>query len=236
MSHLFTFIIIFNSREKKVKKIFQTIYFKLDSNLPKSYLIFYFIEKIISLLRGFFIIHKRNVFLGPKSKILCKKNISFKKFLNIGPNVFINALSRKGISFGSNVSIGKNTRIECTGSLSYLGKGFTCGNNCGLGTDCFYGAAGGIEIGNDVIIGNFVSMHSENHNYSSLIIPIREQGVNHKGIKIGNNCWIGAKVTILDGVVIGDGCVIAAGAVVTKSFPNDVVIGGIPAKIIKSRF
>lgn len=78
-------------------------------------------------------------------------------------------------------------------------------------------------------------MYPENHNYKDSDIPIRLQGVNHKGIKIGNGCWIGAKTTILDGTEIGDGCVIAAGAVVSGKFPKNVVIGGIPAKIIKQR-
>ena len=140
------------------------------------------------------------------------------------------------MQFGSHVSIGCFTRIECTGSLSHLGEGFICGDHCGLGTNAFYGAAGGITLGNNVIVGNFVSFHSENHNFSDKGIPIRLQGVNHKGIVIGDNCWIGAKATILDGVHIGSGCVIAAGAVVTKSFPDNVVIGGVPARIIKNRF
>ena len=64
-------------------------------------------------------------------------------------------------------------------------------------------------------------------------IPIRLQGTSHKGIIVGDNCWIGAKATILDGVRIGNGCVIAAGSVVTKSFPDNVIIAGNPAKIIK---
>ena len=55
------------------------------------------------------------------------------------------------------------------------------------------------------------------------------------GVKIGCNCWIGAKVTILDGTEIGNGCVVAAGAVVTGKFPDNVIIGGIPAKILKYR-
>jgi acetyltransferase-like isoleucine patch superfamily enzyme len=52
---------------------------------------------------------------------------------------------------------------------------------------------------------------------------------------IGPNCWIGSKVTILDGVTIGEGCVIAAGSVVTKSFPDYSVIGGVPARVLRSR-
>ena len=79
-------------------------------------------------------------------------------------------------------------------------------------------------------------MHSENHNYSQNSLPIRLQGVNRKGIKIGNDCWIGAKVTILDGAEIGNGCIIAAGAIVKGKFPPESIIGGIPARVIRSRF
>jgi len=122
-----------------------------------------------------------------------------------------------------------------SGSIKLIGKGIQIGDNVGLGTHGFYGGAGGLEIGDDTIFGNYVSVHPENHNFKNLNIPIRLQGVNHKGIKIGKNCWIGAKVTILDGTEIGDGCIVAAGAVVNGKFPQNVIIGGIPAKIIKSR-
>ena len=54
-------------------------------------------------------------------------------------------------------------------------------------------------------------------------------------LKVGCNCWIGAKVTILDGARVGNGCIIAAGAVVRGEFPDNVIIGGVPAKIIKVR-
>ncbi|GHV88926.1 hypothetical protein AGMMS50267_12860 [Spirochaetia bacterium] len=207
----------------------------LSNKIPNSVITKLFISKFCSLIRGFFKFGKWCVFCGKHCVIECKRSIHFSKWLNIANNVFINGLSEAGIFFGHNVSIGKYTCIEGTGSFSYLGKGFKCGNNCGLGTHSFYGCAGGIEMGNDVIIGNYVSMHSENHNYTDRDIPIRLQGVNHKGIKIGNNCWIGAKATVLDGAIIGNGCVVAAGAVVTGSFPDNVVIGGVPAKILKMR-
>ena len=104
-----------------------------------------------------------------------------------------------------------------------------------MGTHGFYGCGvGTLEIGNDCIFGNFVSIHPENHNYSDPTKPIREQGVNSVGgVKIGNNCWIGAKVTILDGTIIGDNSIVAAGAVVKGVFPDNVIIGGVPAKVIK---
>lgn len=98
-----------------------------------------------------------------------------------------------------------------------------------------FGAAGGIEVGDDVVAGQFIRFHSENHNYSDLTKLIREQGVSHKGIKIGDNCWIGAGAVFLDGAELGDGCVVGANAVVTKKFPDNVVVAGIPAKVIKKR-
>ena len=95
---------------------------------------------------------------------------------------------------------------------------------------------GGVKIGENVLIGNYVSMHSENHIFADTSIIINKQGVTHKGIIIGNDCWIGAKVTILDGARIGDGCVIAAGAVVTAgAIPAYSIVAGVPAKVIKSR-
>ena len=77
--------------------------------------------------------------------------------------------------------------------------------------------------------------HAENHNYADKNKLIKEQGVTHKGIKIGNNCWIGSGAVFLDGVEIGDGCVVAANAVVTKKFASNSIIGGVPAKLIKER-
>ena len=163
--------------------------------------------------------------------------INIKKNLSIDANVYINALSTKGIYFGKNVSIGKYTTIECTGSLKNLGKGLIVGDNVGMGSHGFWGCAGGIEVGDDTIFGNYVSLHSENHNYKKMDVPIRLQGVSHKGIKIGKNCWIGAKVTILDGAIIGDGVIIAAGSVVTAGeYSNNAIYGGVPAKIIKYRY
>lgn len=207
---------------------------KIDERIPFSVLLSFCFEKLISLFRGVFRTHNK-IFVSKNVVLKCKNQIHFGKNLRLAENVRLDALSENGIYFGDNCSVGINTRIECTGSFSFLGKGFKCGTNCGLGTDSFYGCAGGIELGDDVIVGNFVSMHSENHNYSDSEIPIRLQGTTHKGIKIGNNVWIGAKATILDGVQIGNGCVIGAGSVVTKSFPENSVIAGVPARIVKER-
>ncbi|MFI5222104.1 MAG: acyltransferase, partial [Bacteroidia bacterium] len=110
------------------------------------------------------------------------------------------------------------------------------GNNVGLGLDSFYGVGGGITIGDDTIIGNFVSFHAQNHKFDDLDQLIRLQGVWSNGIKIGRNCWIGAKTTILDGADVQDGCVIAAGSLVIKGvYEKNSIYGGNPAKLIRKR-
>lgn len=209
--------------------------FYIDNSVPTIYLFRFFIIKFICFLYGKFIFLKRGMyFINPSSKILCKSKIEFGKGLSVDRNCYIDAMSKDGIILGRNVSIGKNTTIECTGSLKLIGKGLLVGDNVGLGTHGFYGCAGGIEIGDNTIFGNFVSLHSENHNYEDLNIPIRLQGVNRSGIKIGSNCWIGAKVTILDGVTISNNCIIAAGSLVTKgNYEEYCIYGGNPAKILR---
>lgn len=209
--------------------------FELDSRIPLGYLIGIVFSKIIQLIFGILYFHRTKCFVAPSATIKCKQKIKTQGFLMAGKGCIINALSENGIVFGNGVSIGRGTSIECTGSIKQLGKGFKVGNNVGLGDMCHYGCAGGIEIGDNTIVGIYVTMHSENHNFKDPKIPIRLQGVNHKGIKIGKDCWVGAKATILDGSIIGNGCIVAAGAVVTGEFPDNCIIGGVPAKIIKRR-
>ena len=163
------------------------------------------------------------------------KKIKLGKVVNRGENVVIDALSKKGVIIGNNVRIGDYTRILCTGSLKKLGVGFKIGDNCGIGDSCFFGSAGGISIGNDVIMGQNIRFHSENHNYEDTNIPIRMQGVSNKGINVGNDCWIGAGVVILDGVSIGDGCVIGANTLVNKDIPDNYIAVGNPVRLIKKR-
>lgn len=222
----------------KIITIFKGEEYKVDSRIPKSYMIKLTLSKFIALIRGFIIFRKvsKRVFVSHNVKIKCSSKIKFSGGINIDRGVYLDALSLEGVSFGNNVSIGKYTTIECTGSLKDMGKGLKVGNNVGMGSHGFWGCAGGVKVGNDTIFGNFVSVHSENHNYTDILTPIRLQGINRKGITIGNNCWIGAKVTILDGVDIEDGCIIAAGALLTEGiYKKNCIYGGIPARLLKLR-
>jgi acetyltransferase-like isoleucine patch superfamily enzyme len=162
-------------------------------------------------------------------------NISWGRYLKLGDHVQLHAMGKRKLQLGENVGIGSFSRIVISTSLNQVGEHISIGNNVGIGEFAYLGGGGGLSIGNDCIIGQYFSCHPENHVYADLDCLIRRQGVTRKGIVIGNNCWIGSKVTILDGVTIGKGCVIAAGSVVNKSFPDNSVIGGVPARLLRSR-
>lgn len=212
--------------------------FTLDQEIPTTYLVAFYLSKLLGVLYG--VIRLRTfklVCIHPSAIIKCSSKLKFGSGLHIERGCYIDALSKDGLTFGKNCSLGLYTTIKLTGTLRQLGNRVTIGDNVGLGSHGFYGCGKGVlEIGNDCIFGNYVSIHPENHITESIKDPIRLQGVFSKGgVKIGNNCWIGAKVTILDGTVIGNGCIVAAGAVVSGTFPDHAVIGGVPAKIIRYR-
>ncbi len=174
------------------------------------------------------------LFLGRGVRLFNVRNIRFGKWVQLEDQVFLQALGKEPIVFGNNVTIGAYSRVIISTSFNNMGKGIRIGNNVGIGEFAYLGGAGGLEIGDDCIIGQYLSCHPENHSFSDEDTLYRLQGVDRKGIRIGSNCWIGAKVTVLDGVEIGDNCVVAAGAVVTKSMPANSLIGGVPARVIRS--
>lgn len=175
------------------------------------------------------------LFIGKHVCIRFKNHIRIGACASIANNANINALCRKEVVIGSNFKLGEHGIIECSGVISELGEELVIGDNVGISANAFLGVRGRVEIGQNTIIGPYFSLHSENHTFSDCSIPIKYQPTSRKGIVIGENCWIGAKVTILDGVTIGNDCVISAGAVVTHSFPDNQVIGGVPARVLKER-
>ena len=213
--------------------------FRFDDNLNSGALISFVWGQFWSLIRGWKLVlrfrNPRMAMLGKRVSFFNLSKIRFGRFMKLGDQVYLSALGSDGITFGDNVGIGAYSRVVVSTSLNQIGTYIRIGNNVGIGEFAYLGGAGGLEIGDDCIVGQYFSCHPENHNYSTQNIPIRMQGVNRKGINIGKNCWIGSKVTILDGVTIGDGCILAAGSVVTKSFPANSIIGGVPAKFLKGR-
>ncbi|PKB42609.1 acetyltransferase-like isoleucine patch superfamily enzyme [Cellulophaga sp. RHA19] len=195
-------------------------------------------ERGFQVLRGFiakfFLLKTKGLcFKGQSVTVKHRSLFTSGKNLILDNNVFINALSEKGIRFGDNVTISRNCTLICTGVISHKGVGITIGNDTGINSYCYLGGQGGIEIGDNVIIGPQVKIFSENHNFSDGATIIKNQGVTRLGVRIENDCWIGSGATILDGVVLKKRTVVAAGSVVNQSFEGNSLIGGIPAKLIK---
>lgn len=110
------------------------------------------------------------------------------------------------------------------------GKNMKIGKNVFINSCCHFQDQGGITIGNNVLIGHNVVIATLNHNP----IPKLRAAILPKAVKIGDNVWIGANATILPGVTIGDGAIIGAGSVVTQDVKGNTVVGGNPAKLIKT--
>jgi len=196
--------------------------------------------RLVQVSRGLFLKpflkkSKGLLFVGTHVKVRHGYKIRAGKNLILEDNVSLNALSENGIILGDHVSIARDSILFCTGIIAHRGKGITIGDRTGISARAYFAGQGGITIGSDVIMGPNVQIFSENHAYADTSLTIKEQGVVKQPVFIGDNCWIGAGSTILAGVTLGDGCVVAAGSVVTKSFPANSLIGGIPAKLIKTR-
>jgi len=109
------------------------------------------------------------------------------------------------------------------------GKNIKVGKNVFINSGCRFQDQGGITIGDGVLIGHNVVLATLNHD----IDPGKRSTMHPAPISIGHDVWIGANATVVPGVTIGDGAIIAAGAVVTKDVPPNVIVGGVPAKILK---
>jgi acetyltransferase-like isoleucine patch superfamily enzyme len=109
------------------------------------------------------------------------------------------------------------------------GKNTKIGKKVFINFDCTFLDLGGITIDDNVMLAPKVSLLSEGHPASA----DQRQTLTAGKIHIKQNAWIGANATILQGVTVGENSVVAAGSVVSKDVPDNVIVGGTPAKIIK---
>lgn len=111
-----------------------------------------------------------------------------------------------------------------------FGKNITIGNNVFINAGCKFQDQGGIVIGDGALIGHNVVLATLNHD----LAPEKRQQLHPAPIRIGCGVWIGANATVTSGVTIGDYAVVAAGAVVNRDVPAYTVVGGVPARVIKT--
>ena len=215
--------------------------FTIDPDLPLGAILAFVMRRLLSTARGLMLRPRLArgsgtiFFVGKAVRIRTKGRVHIGKGATIDDHVLIEGLSRRGVHIGAGTSIGAHSLIMSTSVMRNLGEGCRIGPNSGIGQFSFIGCGGGVTIGHDVIMGQYISFHTENHIFSDLERPIIDQGVTRAPIEIGDDCWVGAKVTFLAGSKVGHGCVIAAGAVVRGEFPPHSIIGGVPARVIRSR-
>jgi len=215
--------------------------FTIDPDLPGLSILSFATARVIAAIRGFIALpflapgSRCPSFIGSGVQLRTRRRILISRGATIGDGVLIQGLSRNGVKIGSGVSIGAHSIIMPTSVMRNLGEGFTIGENSGLGQYSFVGCGGGVYIGKNVIMGQFVSFHTENHLYGDLDRPIIAQGVRRAPVIIEDDVWVGVKATFLSGAHVGRGSIIAAGAVVRGEVAPYSIVGGVPARVIGMR-
>jgi acetyltransferase-like isoleucine patch superfamily enzyme len=155
-------------------------------------------------------------------------------------------LETDGVCFvcpGVKLQIKRGARLEL-GRWSWLGQGckvrvhegqMTIGAKSVLGQECTISAFQRIAIGRECIIADRVMMIDFDHGMVEVERPIREQGIYKRDLEIGHNVWIGYGACLLRGVKVGHNAVIGTSAVVTRDVPENAVVAGIPARVIRMR-
>lgn len=121
-----------------------------------------------------------------------------------------------------------------SGTAFFFPENISIGRRVSINDNVFLNGYGGIEFGDDSGVAYGSALISEDHDISNPEILIKEQPKIPGKITVGKNVWIAANCTILKGVTIGEGSVVAAGSVLTRSVPPFTLVGGNPARVIRS--
>ena len=139
--------------------------------------------------------------------------------------------------------IGKNAKVHL-GRWSWIGDGCKIRSHEGevvigaktvLGQECTISSFQHVSIGRECILADRVMLIDFDHGVVDVEKPIRVQGIYKRDVKVGHNCWIGYGACILRGVTVGNNSVVGTNSVVTKDVPENAVIGGVPAKVLRMR-
>lgn len=161
------------------------------------------------------------------------------KLIRVGSNVVIDdgcvldakGSAHQGIGIGGGVFIGRATILSCKGGSIEVG------DNVNVGVGCVVLSESQVSIGDNCLFAaHCYLVAGGNHDFSRTDIPIIQQpSISQGGIRIQENVWLGARVTVLDGVTIGRDAVIGAGALVTRDIPPLAVAAGVPARVMRLR-
>jgi acetyltransferase-like isoleucine patch superfamily enzyme len=104
-----------------------------------------------------------------------------------------------------------------------------------VGQECTISAFQHVAIGRECVVADRVMLIDFDHGMVEVERPVRVQGIYKRDVNVGHNCWIGYGACVLRGVTVGDNCVIGTNAVVTKDVPDNAIVGGVPARVIRMR-
>lgn len=150
----------------------------------------------------------------------------------IGRRAIIMPGAKVSRELGGSIRIGERSVIHPGAMLLSYGGFIRLGANCSVNPYSVLYGHGGLVIGDNVRIAAHCVIVPANHGIALDGGPIASQPLSKRGIRIGNNVWLGAGVRVLDGAVIGDGCVVAAGAVVRGELHPCGIYGGVPARLL----
>ncbi len=155
----------------------------------------------------------------------------------IGDNVVIDdncvldakGSDNKGIFIGDGVFIGRNTIFNCQNGDIILENGVNVGANCMIFS------ASSVRVGEKNLLAAYCYLVGGTHNFRDPTLPVLDQGRSSQGIEIGPGGWLGAHVTVFDGVRLGKNLVVGAGSVVSRKLPDYCIAAGNPVTIINKR-
>jgi acetyltransferase-like isoleucine patch superfamily enzyme len=163
-------------------------------------------------------------------KLRHRGNVVTEGFVFLGRHVELHARPGYGrIVLGRWVHIGNRCAIRAHEGTVRIGDKVV------FGTDITVNGYLDIEVGAATLIADWVYICDFDHVTTDLTMPIKDQGIVKSPVRIGPDCWLGTKVTVTRGVRIGRGSVVAANAVATRDVPEYAIVGGVPARFIRSR-
>jgi len=149
------------------------------------------------------------------------------KSVSFGRGVYVNVENRGRLKIGAGTKILAGAEIIAGGKL-------LIGANAHIGRGAVIVAHEQVRIGDNALIAEFVTIRDQDHVIVGSAEPYNRQGSLTAAIEIGDNVWLGSKVTVLKGVTIGAGCVVGANAVVVHDLPPRSVCVGAPARPIRA--
>jgi len=162
--------------------------------------------------------------------------ICFGRACDLQPSVSLRSTRRHALAAIGEIVVGDNCILKRESVLIAKSARIQLGDRCSVGRYTEISCEDvNVTIGDNVRIASQVWISTSTHVFNDPDIPIVEQGSEQRPVTIHDDVWLGTKVVVLPGVTIGRGAVVAASAVVTKDVPPFVIVGGIPARVIKRR-